>query len=329
MAEHRIRRDSPQKLHALVQSLNLIPYFEAHPGRTVMEAARDLGREPGEIMADLNRLICSGVGVWPEELVEMSFDYQRVDITNNQGLDRALRLTPTEAAALLLTLESAEAAPGLTDRAAVMSAAAKLRAIMDQRAVSVYDSLSDDLPEENGPQVVLREAMEAGRQVRLRYRSASSGTHRWRTVDPIRIFVHGGETYLSAWDRQADGHRNFRADRMREVEMTGDAAEAHDDVGEFDAADPFGFGSVTERAHLLVHPAATWLADYHPLVLGETTTDGWVGATMPVGSREWFLRFVLGRADRLRLIAPVSLVEALHGQAKSAMATYDEHSDTV
>ena len=327
MADHVARRDSPEKLHALVQSLNLIPYFESHPGRTLMEAARDLGREPGEIMADLNRLICSGVGVWPEELVEMSFDYQRVDITNNQGLDRALRLTPTEAAALLLTLESAEATPGLRDRAAVVSAADKLRAIMDQRAVAVYDSFSDDLAEETGPQVVLREAMEAGRRVRLLYRSASSGTPRWRTVDPVRIFVHGGETYLSAWDRQAGGHRNFRADRMRAVEMCDEAADIHHDVGEFDAADPFGFESVTERARLLVRPDATWLADYHPMVLGGTDATGWVVATMPVGSREWFIRFVLGQADRLRVSAPALLVEALHGQAKSAMATYDEHSN--
>ncbi|AGF72467.1 helix-turn-helix transcriptional regulator [Corynebacterium halotolerans] len=323
MSREPERRDSPEKLHALVQSLNLIPYFESHPGHTVMEAARDLGREPGEIMADLNRLVCSGVGTWPEELVEMSFDYRKVNITNNQGLDRALRLTPTEAGALLLTLESLETMPGLIDRDAVLTATGKLRSIMDQRAVAIYDSLADDDPEETCPQTVLREAMDTGRRVRFIYRSASSDTERERTVDPERIFVHGGETYLSAWEETSGGHRNFRADRMRGVEILAEPADPHRAELRFDASDPFGFESVTQRAELLVRADATWLADYYPITLGEDHGDGWVHASMPVGSSEWFIRFTLGQADRLTVVGPNTLSEALRHRAESALVAYD------
>ncbi len=324
MATESERRDSPEKLHALVQSLNLIPYFESHPGHTVLEAARDLGRDPGEIMADLNRLVCSGVGTWPEELVEMSFDYRKVDITNNQGLDRALRLTPTEAGALLLTLESLETMPGLIDRDAVLSAAQKLRSIMDQRAVAIYDSLADDDPEETGPQATLREAMEAGRRVRFIYRSASSDTERERTVDPVRIFVHGGETYLAAWEEAVGGHRNFRADRMRELSVLDEAANPHGDEFEFDSSDPFAFATVTKRAELLVRADATWLADYYPITLGADRGDGWVHANMPVGSSDWFIRFTLGQGDRLVVVGPNTLADAVGRRAKSALAAYDQ-----
>lgn len=318
------RRDSPEKLHALVQSLNLIPYFESHPGHTVMEAARDLGRDPGEIMADLNRLVCSGVGTWPEELVEMSFDYRKVDITNNQGLDRALRLTPTEAGALLLTLESLETMPGLIDREAVLSAAEKLRSIMDQRAVAIYDSLADDDPEETGPQTVLREAMEAGRRVRFTYRSASSDNERERTVDPVRIFVHGGETYLAAWEEELGEHRNFRADRMRDMVVLDEPAEPHRREFTFDSSDPFAFATVTKRAELLIRGDATWLADYYPITLGDDRGDGWVHADMPVGSREWFVRFTIGQADRLMVVGPNTLTEAVRRRAESALTAYDQ-----
>ena len=41
--------DASQKLQALVRSLNLIPYFKNHPDKTPMEAATDLGMEPGEL----------------------------------------------------------------------------------------------------------------------------------------------------------------------------------------------------------------------------------------------------------------------------------------
>ena len=41
--------DGSLKLQALVRSLNLIPYFKNHPDKTPLEAAKDLGMDPGEL----------------------------------------------------------------------------------------------------------------------------------------------------------------------------------------------------------------------------------------------------------------------------------------
>ncbi|GAB2514889.1 hypothetical protein CATRI_06525 [Corynebacterium atrinae] len=324
MAAHQ---DSPAKLDNLVRSLNLLPYFQAHPDRTIMEAAKDLGREPGEILADLHRLTCTGVGSWPEELVDLTADYRAVMINNSQGMDRALRLTPTEAGALLLTLESLEAMPGLTDREAVLSAAAKLRGILAPKAVAVYDSLATDDPAETQPQELMRRALDTGRRVRFTYYSASADTSTVRTVDPVRIFVNAGETYLTAWEESSGRHKHYRADRMSHVDVLDEAAAPHLDQMPFDAHDPFGFRAVEEKAVLAVEPDATWLADYYPLTLGEELVDGRVEATMPVGSREWFIRFVLGQSDRLAVIGPESLVAAVHQRALVGLGAYDGTSD--
>lgn len=320
--------DSPTKLDKLVRALNLIPYFQAHPDRSLMEAAKDLGRDPGELHEEIQRLQCCGVGTWPEELVDLEASWQRVSISNSQGMDRPLRLTPTEAGALLLTLESLEAMPGLTDREAVLSATAKLRGIMDKDAVAIFDSLAADDPAESTPQVVLREAISQGRRVAFVYHSFSSDTTRRREVDPAKIFVTGGETYLTAWDDEAGQHKNFRADRMSQVEILDQEAAPHLDKLPFDPDDPFGYRMIAAQAELLIHPDHTWLADYFPITLGESAPGEPVPARMPVGSKDWFIRFALGQSDRLSVTGPADLVADVSRRAAAALAAYHDTPDS-
>ena len=124
--------DSPEKLAALVQSLNLVPYFKAHPDRSIFEAAKDLGLTPDELVRALGRLHCSGISSQTQDLIDLSYELTTgVVIHDDQGMDSSLRLTPTEAGALLLTVEVLETMPGLVDRTAVVSAAEKLRSIME------------------------------------------------------------------------------------------------------------------------------------------------------------------------------------------------------
>lgn len=319
-----------ERLSDLVRMLNLIPYFESHPERSVMEAARDLGRAPTEIMDDLTRLWCCGLpGHMPDELVDFDLNYRRVKVRNNQGMDQPLRLTRTEAGALLLTLESLENVPGLTNRDAVISAASKLRGIMGEETAAVYDSIGENAVEESLTVQHLREALETGHQVSFDYRSASSDTRRRRTVSPARLFTHEGATYLTAWDDSAEpepAHRNFRADRMGEPELLTEQSTPHAGELAFNAADPFDYGGVDLRADLLIYPDATWLAEYYPIELGEKTPAGLIQATMPVGSVDWFLRFAVGQSDRFTVIGPTTIRDALRHRAKKAASAYDQPS---
>ena len=105
--------DSPEKLAALVQSLNLVPYFKAHPDRSIFEAAKDLGLTPDELVRALGRLHCSGISSQTQDLIDLSYELTTgVVIHDDQGMDSSLRLTPTEAGALLLTVEVLETMPG-------------------------------------------------------------------------------------------------------------------------------------------------------------------------------------------------------------------------
>ena len=61
-----------------------------------------------------------------------------------------------------------------------------------------------------------------------------------------------------------------------------------------------------------------------PLPQLTTASDGWVRATMPVASEEWMVRFCLGQADRLRVVGPQKLVDAVARAASAARDRYTQ-----
>ncbi|STC70441.1 helix-turn-helix transcriptional regulator [Corynebacterium pilosum] len=311
-------KDSPEKITDLVRSLNLVPYLRQHPEATVMEIARDLNLSPQHVMDALNRLHVSGVGKGPGEMIDLVADWRRVTLIDDQGLDKPLRLTPTEANALLLTLETLETIPGLVDQDAVTSAAAKIRAAV--KAPGVTDTIADTDP---GPATVISQALADERQLELDYYSTSSNSTRTRQVSPEKLFHRDGYTYLNAWE---DGEqKSFRLDRVRRASLLDEPSAAKG--SRFDAEDPFGFTD-KQVAELLIAPDATWLIDYWDIELGErsrTPDDGgWWTATMPFGSPEWLVRFALSQADRVKVVSPQDVAEEIARRADSARKRYDQ-----
>ena len=362
------------KNQTLVRWLNLVPYFRNKPNASIFEAAQDLNMDAKEVKSALDALTTTGVGSYTEEMLDLIVDYRGVNILNDQGLDKPLRLTPTEAGTFLLSLEALEAIPGLVDADAVRSAAAKLRAVLDERGVGIYDSTAEPDPVESPLQAQLADALRDGVQVVFTYWAASSDTTSHRTVSPAQIYVREGESYLIAWQEDRGAHRTFRLDRMRDLEVLDTPATPHKDELKFDAEDPFGYDRY-EEAVLDIHPDATWLAEHYDIefhivnsddrvVEGEfarvvdsaaldaelsgtdddgydpddpddapiddplpqltTASDGWVRATMPVASEEWMVRFCLGQADRLRVVGPQKLVDAVARAASAARDRYTQ-----
>lgn len=312
-------QNQPAKLERrerVVRLLNLVAYVDKHPDSTIMEMARDLGLEPGQIRDDLNMLHLSGVGKHGGQMIDLNHDWMSVRIIDNQGLDKPLRLTPTEANALLLLLESLETMPGLVDPATVASAAQKIRAV-------TIDGAVDDARHHGDAATATRikEAVTGRRQLELLYYSLTSDETRTIVVDPVDTFHHDGQTYLRAWDDAT--LKIYRFDRIRQASLI-DAPEAaqHPQAPPLDHDNPFsGFGEKVAR--LRVRREATWLADYWDLELDpeqlEDPSAQWVGATLPYGSSDWLVRFCLGQADRVLLDQPQELATALRLRAASAL----------
>lgn len=322
------------KLNDIARSLNLLPYFQAHPGRTVFEAARDLGEDVSDILGDLNRLHCSGPGEYPDELIDLEATYTKVKILNNQGVTRPLRLTAAEAAVLLLTLEALENTPGLVDDPeAVVSAAAKLRAATGGEG-PVAD-VTPDLDAEGtavDPEVlaVLKKALQNKQSVEFSYHSVNNEIPSHPKVAPVHLFRLDDRMYLRAWNPASDdgagATRFYRLENISQVKQA-DPITVPDTAREFSPHDPFGWEHSARVAELLLSDDAAWLADYHPITIdGPADQPGKLHAHMPVASVIWLQRFALFHADRLTVLGPEDLAEAVREYAVSALRAYDEDS---
>ncbi|MFP7365780.1 WYL domain-containing protein [Corynebacterium callunae] len=320
---------SAQKISDLARQLNLLPYFQKHQGRSVMEAARDLGQPPQEIMADLNRLwLCGLPGLLPGDLVELEHNLKGVKIYNAQGMDKPLRLTPTEAGVLLLILESLESLPGLTNQEAAVSAAAKLRAIMGEYSSAVYDSTGDN--QASDVLAVIREAMDQELQVAFTYHSHNSDVVSQRVVSPAHIFTNEGETYIKAWEDAVNNHRTFRLDRISDIKLTDLKSEPHSMRLNFSADDPFDFAKQSDFATFQLREDAIWLADYMALAIDEqrpaevdAAGKKWFYVSYPLLSREWFVRFAISHAESIKSIAPADLQESINLKVALGLSAYN------
>ncbi len=164
--------------------LNLVPYFLAHPGISAAEAARDLGVTPKQVMDDLNQLwVCGLPGYGPGDLIDLSFSEDSIVVTFTAGIDRPLRLTSTEATALLVALRSLQEMPGVVDPSAAQAAIAKIEAAAGTAATPA-DTVADPEPGTAGDSDAagqVRAAVRDGRAVHLTYYSASRDTVSERT----------------------------------------------------------------------------------------------------------------------------------------------------
>ncbi|MCK2200118.1 helix-turn-helix transcriptional regulator [Corynebacterium callunae] len=320
---------SAQKVSDLARQLNLLPYFQKHQGRSVIEAARDLGQPPQEIMADLNRLwLCGLPGLLPGDMVELEHSLKEVKIYNAQGMDKPLRLTPTEAGVLLLILESLESLPGLSNQEAAISAATKLRSIMGDYSSAVFDSTGDS--DAAGVLSVLRDAMDQKRQVAFTYHSYSSDNTSQRVVSAAHIFTNEGETYVTAWEDAVNDHRTFRLDRISNIGLTQVASKPHSMRLKFSADDPFDIAKQSDVATFLLCEDAIWLADYMAMTIDEQTpaqvdSDGkkWFKVSYPLLSREWFIRFVISHAESIKSIEPADLQESINQKVAHGLSAYN------
>lgn len=304
----------------VVRLLNLLAYSSNHPGLTPMEIARDLGADPMQVRDDFELLFLSGVGTGPGEMIDLEYSWKGVNIKDDQGMTTPLRLSPAEASALLILLDSLETMPGLVDGRAVRTAAEKIRAVTKSQAVGDAEHTG-----EAGVAGTVAEALSAKRKLRITYFSASSDTVTEREIDPASLFHQSGATYLHA--AQHGEMRTFRLDRIQSVELLDAPSAATDFDTDFDPADPFGMAD-RAQAKLLIHPDATWLADYWEIELDNApehagASGGWIPASMRYGSDDWLVRFCLSQADRVRIVEPASLADEATSRVQRGLDALD------
>ncbi|MEU2037311.1 helix-turn-helix transcriptional regulator [Nocardia niwae] len=310
----------------LSRLLNMIPYFIAHPGISAAEAAADLGVTTKQLMSDLNQLwMCGLPGYGPGDLIDLSFSEESIEVTFSAGIDRPLRLTSTEATALLVALRSIVDMPGMVDPTAAHAAIAKIESAIAGGAESAADGRSRTPPPEAPAVAAVRSALALGRVLRLVYYSASRDVVSERIVDPIRIVLVDDNSYLQAWCRQAEGVRLFRFDRIEAASELDELARPPKHATEATAGlDLFQDDPAVPLARLRIRGDYAWVLDQYPMHRLAVHPDGSLEATMRFATLDWMARLLLGFGAGVTVLGPPELVAAVRERSNAALAAYEE-----
>jgi proteasome accessory factor C len=303
--------------------LALIPWLLARPGVSVDEAAGEFGITPKQLERDLElAFMCGLPGHLPNDLIEVDFEGGRIHVGNADTIARPLRLGVDEAVALLVGLRALTDVPGVHDRAALEATVVKLEqaaggaAQAGHRVAVAMDPAAPVL----GP---LEEALGRGRRLRLRYYVPARDEVTTRDVDPMRLVVVAGRTYLEGWCRSADDVRLFRVDRIEAADVLDVAADVPPRANTRDLDD--GIFSPSPQDPLVVvdlADSASWVAETYPTESVTTTEDGRLRVALRVADPAWITRVLMRLGDAAHVVEPVSLRADLAARAAAALAAY-------
>ena len=304
----------------LVRLLALLTWVADHDGVTVQEAASHFQVSPATIRRDVETLWLSGLpGGMPDDLVDFdatAWEAGRLRLTDSQGLDHPVRLTPQETVSLLLSLRVLEDLLASDPHAGAVitrtrqALAGALGA--DPHAAGAVASAPAG-PGGPDPAVLaaVRQAMDGGRRLHLAYVSATDRRTE-RDVDPLELVSNGSHLTLRAWCLDSGAERSFRLDRVLAARVLGERSRSHRLRRRPAGARP------TATLHL--RPTGRWLTEQVPTLRTTTNPDGTITAVVEGRDEEWLVGLVLSAGRHLLDVQPLDLAHVTVRRARAALA---------
>jgi proteasome accessory factor C len=322
--------------------LTLVPYLHAHGEVRVDEAAKALGVGADQLFRDLKVLFMCGLpGGYPDDLIDVDIDALEgpegvrgdgvIKVSNADYLRRPLRLSPTEASAVIVALRALRNGAKDDTREVVDRALAKLEAAAAQGSAAGAGARIDPGRIDPGDAAdtdqgllasQLQSAADRGRQVRLSYYVPSRDEQSDRVVDPRGVVTADGHLYLDAWCHSAEAPRLFRLDRIDRAELLDEPVESPQE-GPRDLGDGiFSQSSDVTPVTLLLEPEARWMTDYYPVEeireLGQDRTE----VVLLVADERWLTRLMLRLAPHATVVSPPAYADTFRAAAQRALALY-------
>lgn len=242
----------------------MVPWVIAHPGANVDGVCDRFGYTRDELIADLNLVfVCGLPGYGPGDLMVAYVDGEDVVIDMADYFAHSLRLSTSEALALLAAAETLMA----TDQAppALGTAVEKLTAAL---GIEPDETLAIEIEGESAMVAMLRGAAAEGVVVDLTYTSLSKGETTERQIEPWSVFTTMGNWYVSAYCRSAGAERVFRIDRIRSAEPTSLRFTPNPNPPPPEVRYTPSEDDV--QATIQLNGPARWVADYYPVDVLET-----------------------------------------------------------
>jgi proteasome accessory factor C len=309
--------------------LALAPYLQSRGEVRLSTVAEDFGVSPRQVIGDLKVLwMCGLPGLAPGDYIDIDFEALEEDpdglvrIDNAEYLSRPVRLSSSEAAALIVALRTLRESAEESSRAVIDRTLAKLEEAAATGGTHLEVHLPDQAPELARHRAELDRAISDDRQVRLEYYVPTRDENTDRTVDPIALLHSDGKDYLDAWCHQAGGRRLFRLSRVQSVTVL-DTPRAVPDVEPRDLAhglfEPDPDDAV---ARVRLSPELRWFVDYYPVTAVTEAGSGALEVELRDSDPLWLVRLALRMAPGLEVLEPDDVRRQVRDNASSARALY-------
>src|SRR5260221_6637990 len=198
----------------LQRLLALVPYVVSRKVVGLADTAAAFGVSERELVDDLNMLWCVEIrSPDPYCPIDLSYEGGEIVVSEAESIDRPLRLGVDGASALLVALRMLAEISSLEDRSALSRTIAKLEAAAGEAgAVSTQVAVQVDDRGAGSAAAQIRGALDRGRRLHLSYYVPGRDEATERDVDPMRLLVVEGRTYLEGWCLRAEAVRLFRLD---------------------------------------------------------------------------------------------------------------------
>jgi proteasome accessory factor C len=325
-------RPKPQPLQArdkLAFLLSLVPYLMDRDRVTVTEAAEHFAVDAEQIRDAVNLIAVSGLpgdtsAYQHDDLFDIDWDAFESDdeivLTHRVAIDDSPRFSAREASALIMGLEYLSALPEYADRGAITSLKAKLSRGTSGAVAPVVVSGGSSRESLSPSLALIRESVDAGRQLEFDYLNAR-GMRERRRVDALQVESIDADWYLRGWCHLREAVRTFRIDRISDAIVT-DAPIEH---RASEVRLPELFEASPDDLEVVIDVEASampLLADFIPDGARRTSRDGRVRTTLRVSHYHGLKRLVASMPGVVTVVAPEDARAAVASWAAAGAARY-------
>lgn len=304
--------------------LAMASWIMDNPGHNVRQIAQHFGRSSRQVRRDLEYM-----GQIGDSMIDRSYgldwdlyETEGVVVLRGSQTPSLPKLTPAEAAALLVALRALAPYLSESEEEVLLSTAAKLASRASQEGGDTQGgsevihleqerSNSSELQKENNAQHVidLRYAIDELREVSFEYLGVEG--FYTRCVYPLGLKHLSTGWILDAWDPIRETHRSYRVDRMNNLV-----------IGEKYPRVSIPSEPAPSTLTLTISANARWICeDFESTVISEDAEM--ITCSLPIWNEEWILALLCDiSADIIE--CPSEWMQRVSDYAQSAMEIWEE-----
>jgi proteasome accessory factor C len=314
-------KDLSAPLLRTARLLDLVPYLNSNQGISVQDLAKDFGVSTAQINSDLTTLwMCGLPGYTPLELMDLEFESGYVTIRNALTLAKPRNISFDEGLALMLGLELLQQQIPLERK----DLQTQIELLKDRFANQIGVPRAVTVSLAINPAIIspLLDAINASKDVEIRYHSLYSDEISVRKIAPLAIIEEDENIYLRAYCRNAKALRVFRVDRilsLSELEVELNGADTSMDLIDTDDIE----SEKIPYAIKIKQPTRDLVERFNlDHLFGENPKSQELTVELSSFSREWIQRAVLATGSDVELLSPPELRKEIADRAQLLLDRY-------